>query len=244
MKRTRTSIVLIVFVATAGAAAARTAPEPPVLVPGAAEITTTHLRNAAGSYRYLARMPTGDTTEHETGTGRTEQVLMQHNGKPAVMLVSSFSRKDQTFVDSALVMRSGLVPVWETSRFGSRVTRYDYAGKEVRLTITSPDSGTRTRQHTYDVPVFHFNELDVLIRSLPLRAGYEAILPLYSEGSDELEMDTVRVMSQGADGVWSIRFADPAIVATYGIHGTTREFIKQEVLQRKSGGHARKVPVQ
>jgi hypothetical protein len=89
--------------------------------------------------------------------------------------------------------------------------------------------------------VFHFDELDMLLRSLPLREGYEAILPLYSEGSDELEMDSVRVTTRGTDGVWSVRFADPAIVSTYGIHGTTREIVSQDILFRRNGGHMRKV---
>jgi hypothetical protein len=141
-------------------------------------------------------------------------------------------------------MQSGLAPVWEVSRFKSSVTRYEYAGKQVRLTVTSPDSGTKTREHSYDIPVFHFSELDVLLRSLPLRDGYEAILPLYSEGSDELEMDTVRVQSRARGGVWSVRFADPAIVSTYGINETTREIVTQEIAQRKSGGHLRRVVMQ
>jgi hypothetical protein len=214
---------------------------PAVLAPGSPDISTTHLRNASGSFRYLSRMPTGDTTEREIGAGRSEQVLTRQDGKPALLLVSTSARNGQTYLDSAVVMQSGLAPVWETARRGGGVTRWDYSGKTVRLTLTSPDSGTRTREHTYDVPVFNFQELDVLIRSLPMREGYEAILPLYSEGSEQLEMDSVRVLTRGGDGVWSVRFADPAIVATYGIDGTTREIVRHEVLMRKSGAHMRKV---
>jgi hypothetical protein len=214
---------------------------PPVLTPGSADVTTAHIQNASANFRYLMRAPTGDTTERETGTGHVEQSLTKYNGKPAVLLVSVYKTRGQTYVDSALVMHAGLVPVWETSRVGSRVTQYEYSGKRVRVTVTTPDSGTRKREHSYDVPVFHFNELDMLLRSIPLREGYEAILPLYSEGSDELEMDSVRVMSRDAEGVWSLRFADPAIVSTYGIHGTTRELVSQDIQFRRNGGHMHKI---
>jgi hypothetical protein len=235
-------IAIAVVVSTAVVLGARRA-TPPVLVPGSSDVTTAHIAAASVGYRYLMRAPTGDTTERELGTGYAAQVLTEHRGKPAVLLVTAFERQGgQTFMDSALVMRAGLVPVWETSHVGQRVTHYEYDGKQVRLTITSPDSGTRRREHTYDVPVFHFNELDVLVRSLPLREGYEAILPLYSEGSDELEMDTVRVMARDADGAWSVRFADPAIVATYAIHPTTRAIVRYDVTSRR-GGRGRKVPI-
>lgn len=243
MRRSTIPITIAVAVSSAVLLGART-PTPPVLLPGSPDVTTSHIRSAGADFRYLSRAPSGDTTEKEMGLGRAEQSLTEYKGKPAVLLVSSFARATQTFLDSAIVMRAGLAPVWETSRIGSRVTHYEYSGKQVRLTITSPDSGTRSREHTYDVPVFHFNELDLLIRSLPLREGYEAILPLYSEGSDELEMDTVRVMARDADGAWSVRFADPAIVSTYGIQADTREIVRYDVMSRRNGGHFRKVRVQ
>jgi hypothetical protein len=90
-------------------------------------------------------------------------------------------------------------------------------------------------QHTYDGPVFNFQELDDLLRSLPLREGYERILPLYSEGDDSLEMDTVRIMSRDAAGRWTLRFADPAIVATYEVDERTRRIVRHEYVLRKTG---------
>jgi hypothetical protein len=52
----------------------------------------------------------------------------------------------------------------------------------------------------------------MLVRSLPYRVGYTAILPLYSEGDDAIEMASVAVIGTGADR-WTVRFADPAIIA-------------------------------
>jgi hypothetical protein len=71
-----------------------------------------------------------------------------------------------------------------------------------------------------------------------LREGYQRILPLYAEvaeGSDALEMDTVRVESRAADGHWTLRFADPDIIATYGIDERTRRIVRHEYTLRRDG---------
>jgi hypothetical protein len=212
-----------------------------VLLPGSTELTTSHLKADGARYRYIYKQA-ADSTEREMGIGGWAVTPTKHNGKAALLLTTNFARGTNTFLDTALVMQDGLHPVWEVSRSGAKTTRWDYSGKVVRMAVTHPDSGTRNKAHTYDVPVFHFNELDVLIRSIPMREGYEAILPLYSEGSDELEMDTVRVNARGADGVWAVRFADPAIVAMYGIDGS-RKIVRYEVFPRR-GGNARRVPIE
>ena len=186
--------------------------------------------------------PAADSAEREVGNGGWGITPTKHNGKAALLLTTHFTRGANVFLDTALVMQDGLHPVWEVSRTDAKTTRWEYSGKQVRMTVTHPDSGTRTKEHTYDVPVFHFSELDVLIRSIPMREGFEAILPLYSEGSDELEMDTVRVNARGADGTWTIRFADPAIVATYGVDAA-RKIVRYEVFPRR-GGNARRVPIE
>lgn len=218
-------------------------PTAPVILPGSRELTTSHLKTQADRYRTVTR-PAPDSAERDLGVRNESVTQTTHNGKPALLLASQSGTGDRTFIDTALVMQEGLHPVWETARFGSRVSRWEYSGKHVQLTFTHPDSGTRTREHTYDIPVFNFNELSILIRSLPMREGFEAILPLYSEGSDELEMDTVRVAARGADGVWPVRFADPAIVATYGIDGATRRVVRYEVSSRRNAAVFRRVPVE
>lgn len=78
------------------------------------------------------------------------------------------------------------------------------------------------------------------MRSLPYRLGYTAILPLYSEGDDAIEMDSVAVVDARPDR-WTIRFADPAIVATYGIDAATRRIVSYDVTGRKTHGKARKI---
>ncbi len=234
-------------VATALLCTAFTTPLPaqPVLAPSSHDITTSHIRADTGrEYRYLSRAATGDTTEKERGRSRVTQQLVQHEGAPALLLITDLTFGARTFVDSALMLLSGLTPVREVSyiRPGTHVTRWEYAGVHVSGTFVT-DSGTRKTQHTFDVPVFHFQELDLLIQSLPLTVGYERILPLYSEGTDVLEMDSVRVEARESSGVWRVRFADQAIISTYRIDGKTREIVGFDVVSRANGSRQRRVAI-
>jgi YD repeat-containing protein len=206
----------------------------PVLLPGDSELSTAHLQPSTIVFRVLWRAPHPDSLAREIARGRNEVHQIDVAGSPALLLVTA-SEKAGQFVDTAVVRPGSLAPMWETMHAGPATTRFDYDGPSVRVARTTPDSGTRTVTHRYDMPVFHFNELDVVIRSLPLRPGYHAILPLYSEGTDVLEMDTVRVVARGADDVWSIRFADPAIVVTYGVSGRTRDIVRYDVVSRRNG---------
>lgn len=109
-----------------------------------------------------------------------------------ILLVANVSFGGKEFLDSAVVKRRGLAPIWESAY--------------------------------------------LVLRSLPLRDGYEAILPLYSEGSDTVKMDSVTVVNHdAAAGVWTLRFADPAIVATYDIDERTRKIVGRRQTARKSG---------
>jgi hypothetical protein len=139
----------------------------------------------------------------------------------AVLLVTGTSG---SYSDSAWVLRSTFHPIREVQHYITRRRRivFEYSGNRVSLRDSTADSAVRVRDHTYDGEFFHFNELNLLIRSLPLREGFEAILPLYSEGSDTLEMDTVKVVGRNADGAWTVRFADPVVIVNHILDGTTR----------------------
>ena len=190
---------------------------PLVLRPGAPEIASDHLGEATASYRLMK-------ADSEIARFHYEWHLMPNDG---LLLVTTGEVRSKPFVDSSLVKRHGLAPVWEVSQFGEKLQRWTY-------------DGPRVNQHTYDGPVFNFQELNDLLRSLPLREGYERILPLYSEGDDSLEMDTVRIVSR-TGARWTLRFADPAIVATYEIDDQTRRIVRHEYVLRKTGATMRYV---
>ncbi|MEP6619153.1 MAG: hypothetical protein ABJE47_07560 [bacterium] len=215
-----------------------------LLFPGAPQLTIPKLDNETRDYRFTLRGTGADTLVRDLGIRRSEQRLSSRNGQSVVLLVTrALGSVLPIFSDSALVVQRTLSPLSEMMQSGSTVSHFEYAGAKVRLRVTKPDSADVTAEHTYEVPVFHFNELDLVIRSIPLRAGYRAILPLYSEGTDVLEMDSVRVEGKTPAGAWHVRFADPAIVMTYELDATTREILSQEVFQRKSRRKVTRVAV-
>ncbi len=226
----------VLTVACAQSHARSLTPTGRVLVPGSADLNTTHFRDASIMYHVL-QVGSANAPEREVAQSSDTTRLTSYNGVPALLLIQGSTTRGRIFIDSALVLRDGLSPIWEVQHSGTHSIRIDYSGSRVRRSDSAPDTALRQVDHTYDVPVFHFNELDQLIRSVPLRTGYYAILPLYSEGDDALEMDTVRVEGQDSAGVWNVRFADKVIVGHYGIDGSTREMVRYEVERHVAGPH-------
>lgn len=227
-------LVTVLLAACASASGAPSAPAPlaPVLLlPGARELTPGS--QLADTLEYSAEydMPNGG---HSTGTGRLETRLTSDAGRPVLMLVRSSSSARGSFADTSFVAANGFAPTRESSYFGGRQRRYAYDGRHVQRAIVPPDSGSGESGHVFDVPVFHFNEVELLARALPLRAGYEAVVPLYSQGDDAIERDTLRVVGEDAHGVWDVRFTDRVIVGTFGIDGATRRILRYDVAAQKS----------
>ncbi|MFN8572115.1 MAG: hypothetical protein U0132_08665 [Gemmatimonadaceae bacterium] len=204
-----------------------------MLLPGSPDLTGTHFTNRCTDVVRFARAA-GEQVEKQAGAQRVTEASTTYRGKPAVWLITS-GQSDGAWVDSALIYRDGLAPIVESFHSGKLAERYEYDGARVRVTHTQSDSAPVIKQHAYATPVFSFQQLDAVIRSLPLRRGYEAVLPLYSEGDDSVEVDTVQVVSRAPDGVWQVRFADPAIVATVRVQERTRAQVGYEHTFRQAG---------
>ncbi|MEP6495990.1 MAG: hypothetical protein ABJF01_25140 [bacterium] len=205
----------------------------PLLVPGSAGLVTNHFSARCYNAQRFERGP-GERAERATSVQRVVERPTTYRGRPAVLMVTS-ATASPPWVDSMLVYRDGLAPILETYRGAADAMRFEYDGAHVRFTNTTRDSAPVVKEHRYQSSVFSFQQLDAVIRSLPLHSGYAALLPLYSEGDDSVEVDTVRVVSRGADGVWKIRFADPAIVATVGVDEKTRAQVAYSHTFRTSG---------
>jgi len=209
-----------------------------VLLPGSASITTTQFRDTTISYHVIEdRLPNGDSANVVRQAGHEATRHVSYQGRPAIMIVKTIDLNGRTYVDSSAVLAAGLVPLWEVSTLGPRRTTYKYDRSSVRRSITQPDSAKKVVEHDFGTPMFHFEALDDVVRSIPLRAGYQAILPLYSEGDDGIEMDTVRVEGRDTKGVWNVRFADPVIIAHYGIDGTTRTIVRHDIARHADRAH-------
>jgi hypothetical protein len=209
----------------------------PVLRPGNTDLDVSHIRERSDSTSYALRDAKGQPTGATAFRHDEEHLIDDARGK-AVMLVNS----NRDYADTAIVLRSSLRPIREMQHYLSRHRQlvFEYEGNRVRLRDSTADSAVRIREHTYDGDVFHFNELNLIIRSLPFREGYEAILPLYSEGSDALELDTIKVLGKDDRGAWTVRFADPVIVATHTIDPVTRRLISSKGGRRDTTTSAKK----
>lgn len=211
------------------------APVAGLLSPGARDLATAHFRDASVKFHFTQLAPNEATPRRGPGDGQVETRVTSYKGVPALLFIRSFVGRGAPFLDTALVLRDGLVPVWEIHHQGTRRTRFDYSGSHVTVEVTAPDSVRRRVEHLYTVPSFHFNELDELISSIPLHSGYHAIVPLYSEGDGALEMDTVEVEGQDSTGTWNVRFADKVIIGHYGIDAATRTILRHDA-ERHTGG--------
>ena len=211
-----------------------------MLLPASSDLARVRFERATINMHFIAdRKPNGDSVYRDFGGARKDYVVTSYHGAPAVMIVLSQPGSQRPFIDSALVRRDGLAPIWEVQHLGDRRTRYDYDGAIVRRAVTAPDSAAARSTSTYPFRVFNFNELDELVRSVPLRAGYHAIVPLYSEGDNALETDTVDVEGTDKAGVWNVRFADKVIIGHYGIDGATRAIVRYDVNRHADKAHFR-----
>jgi hypothetical protein len=216
-----------------------------VVPPADPTLVLSRFTDRAHDYHYLLRAAK-DSAEREFYSYHLEEHLVTADGRPGLLIVKQSLSRAYHFVDSLFLERNGLTPVWEHMQNQKAVLTLAYAGARVRRTRALPDSAPRQSDTTYATPVFAFNEQELVIRSLPLQAGYSAILPLYSEGSDTLEMDTVTVIGSvapapGSRAAWTVRFADPAIVETYVIDEATREIVIHTTVGRRSKGTLRVV---
>jgi hypothetical protein len=234
------------LVAVVSGCAARTTPTSSpgtdvTLPAGSERLVTSHIAEFREGQRIYSRAASGDTTEHESVRKVIEEHPMELDGAPAVMMVTAGHFAGGDYFDTLVVRRNGLVPVRESLRYLQRRTAKEitFSGDRLRQTNHSGDSA-RTFEMRFALPVFAFSELDLLIRSLPFSHGYRAIVPLYSEGDDSLEMDTVAVTGP-VGHQWTVRFADPVIVATYGVDSASRRIERYDLVGRRTGGRVRRV---
>jgi hypothetical protein len=240
--RTITPIsVAIVFGCAQGTIAPSSLGTEVTLPAGSGRLVTSHISEHREVLLTYSRASSGDTTEHLSVRTIVEEHPTEVAGAPAVLMIRAGHYGAGDFTDSLLVRREGLVPICEHLRYPQmRYEKHiDFTGDQLRQTNHLGDS-TRTFEMHFALPVFAFSEIDLLIRSLPFSNGYHAIVPLYSEGDDSLEMDTVTVTGP-IDHQWSVRFGDAVIVATYGIDSASRQIERYDLVNRRSRGRVRRV---
>jgi len=138
--------------------------------------------------------------------------------------------------DTLVLEPKTLLPIREALHFNGAVRTYRYAGRRVTGSLAVPDSAPRSFDATYDEPVFAFNEVEPLVRSLDYRVGVRIVVPLFSEVDHAVEHDTLSVVARDAEhGTWIVEFADPVITTLYTVDAATRMLREAVTTQRQSG---------
>lgn len=204
-----------------------------VLAPGAPSLKVPALDNPAADVAVFVQQATGDTAARLVSHVRTSGVASDSG----TMLVRNWAPPFQSSDTLAIDART-LRPLREVLAFNHVRREYRYDGAHVTGTIQYPDSAPKAFEQTFDVPVFAFNEVEPLVRSLDYRHVQSEVVPLFSEVDGDLEHDTLSVMGRdtiaGRDA-WVVRFADPVITTRYLVDMKTRLILDAVTTQRKSG---------
>lgn len=234
MVSTRCLMVSAALLAAAiSAACAASSHAPGLLVPGARALRAPDLIDSSADVLVYTQRPTGDTTPHLV----THVALSALHSGDGLRLTKNWASPFQSS-DTLVVDSRSLRPSSEVLAFNHVRYEYHYTGAHVTGTIQRPDSAPRVFDKTFDGPVFAFNEVEPLVRSLRYRAGLSMVVPLFSEVDADVEHDTLTVIGRtaatGADA-WMVRFADPVIATRYVVDAHTRAILDAVTTQKKSG---------
>lgn len=127
--------------------------------------------------------------------GRQSEVLTADTlaGRPVLLHVVTFDTPNALTVDSSWVNPATLSPIRMQSSNKFRVVDLEFRAGSVRTTTTSADSAPRTSEHPLAVRPFEWNMLPLALSSLPLRVGYAARLPVFSDRAGQVVWYSVRV---------------------------------------------------
>lgn len=204
------------------------------LSPGAPTLTVPRLAEPASEVTVFVQRATGDTAMRRVSSLTvTGSASPDHGVRLTKNWAPPFQSSDTLVVDAATLRPRSEVLVFNKVR-----REYGYDGAHVTGAIQYPDSAPRSFDSTFDAPVFAFNEVEPLVRSLAYRTGVTVVVPLFSEVDADLEHDTLSVTGStretGVDA-WVVRFADPVITTRYVVDAHTRAILDATTTQRKSG---------
>lgn len=236
---------LTLLVALTSAACARRASSPPtpsigIVAPGSALLDAAHLGAYRDSVHMMTRPAGADTTAHDLGVQTVIEQPVEWRGAPALLLVKHSEGRGVVFFDSTMMHRESMQPVWEHMHANRIMKNIEYSPNQLHENSYMGDSLVRTLDLPLPHGAFGFNQLDLVLRSLRFQPGRRVTVPLFSEGDDSVEVDTISVVGRepGLPARWTLRFADPAIVATYTIDDQTRHVLTYDVVSRRSGARS------
>jgi hypothetical protein len=134
------------------------------------------------------------------------------NGRPTLLDVLVFDTPRARTIDSSWIDSETLKPLRFQSHNASRTVKLDFAGDRVRGQTTPADSAPTVFDRTLGVAPFEWNVLALAVSGLPLREGYCANLPVYTDRLDRVSWYRVHVVGEttierktrGSEPVWEV----------------------------------------
>ena len=211
-------------------------------------LKTAHITEGTTRWRLTVQK---DTATRELGVMTSTTQYSEYMGRPAILFVRTVPTPTGSIVDSVLMLRHTLAPVWEHSHQPTKTMLLSFADSAVTGEWAPTDSAMRSVHHPIPRPVFNATAQGLLISSLPLAEGYQTLIPIYSFELEGMELDTlsvvgtgrVRMRTGGEREAWKLAFADPFITATFWVDRETRRVLLQDIVSRKTGVIFRQEPV-
>jgi hypothetical protein len=176
---------------------------------GSSEVSAKHLQNFT-VVRQLT-LTRGDSVL-PFGTQTETLTSGQLNGHATLLDVLVFDTPRARTVDSSWIDPQTLKPLRFQSHNAARTIILDFEADRVHEKSTPADSAPTIIDHPLDVSPFEWNVLALAVSALPLRAGYCASLPVYSDRLGRVSWYAVRVVgdttierkSRGPEAVWEV----------------------------------------
>jgi hypothetical protein len=105
------------------------------------------------------------------------------DGRPVLIHVVGFDTPAAVTLDSSWVDATTLSPIRMRSANRNRTVAVEFGAGTVRTTTTPARGAPHTEERSVEVSPFEWNMLPLVVSALPLRAGYRAVLPVFSDRS-------------------------------------------------------------
>jgi hypothetical protein len=187
--------ILVVFNATVTTQAnAQNSDERPTeITVGSPMIDASLIRPATLERRFI-RVSGG--SEQVVGTLTQSISRVDVGGKPAIQSITTIKTGRGTGADTAVFSATDLAPLWHRSMNPGRTMHLAFDGTNVTGSVTPAGGAAQPVKHTTPIPTFDSSMLDLIIAALPLKAGFQARLPLYIYESNGLVWLDVKVASE------------------------------------------------
>ncbi len=176
---------------------------------GASAVSSRHLSDFTVVRRLT--LTRGDSSR-PFGTQTETLTSGRLNGRPTLLDVLIFDTPRARTIDSSWIDSETLKPLRFQSHNAARTVTLDFAADRVRGQTTLADSAPTSFERKLGVAPFEWNVLALAVSALPLREGYCANLPVYTDRFDRVSWYRVHVVgdttierkTRGPEPVWEV----------------------------------------